>query len=181
MRLVLAIRIFFRVLFDVNTASQVTALLGGPDKPVPAEEPDATPSPPQPHPNKAPERSEAITLLAALQRESRFLDIVKEPLEGYNDAQIGAAARDVLRDCGQVLERIFAIRPLADQDEGSPLETPRDYDAACYRLTGNVQGDPPFRGQLVHPGWQATRCALPQWSGNEESANVIAPIEMEVK
>jgi hypothetical protein len=180
MRLILAIRIFFRVLFDVRSAPQVADLLDHSNaadtapKPVRAE--------PPPEPQKKPHlRSEAITLLAALQREARFLDIVKEPLDGYDDAQIGAAARDVLRDCGQLLERIFAVRPLADQPEGSSLETPPGYDTACYRLTGNVQGEPPFRGQIVHPGWQATRCALPQWSGNEASARVLAPIEMEIK
>ena len=57
-------------------------------------------------------RSEAITLLATLQREARFVDFIKEPLDGYSDAQIGAAARDVHRDCGKVLDRLFAIQSL---------------------------------------------------------------------
>ena len=58
-------------------------------------------------------------MLATLQREARFVDFVKESLEGYADAQIGAVARDVHRDCGAVLERLFALRPvLADQEEG---------------------------------------------------------------
>ena len=64
-------------------------------------------------------RSEAITLLATLQREARFVDFIKEPLDGYSDAQIGAAVRDVHRDCGKVLDRLFAIRSLVDQEEGS--------------------------------------------------------------
>ena len=58
---------------------------------------------------KPPARSEAITLLAALQREARFVDFIQESLAGYTDAQIGAAARDVHRDCGTVLKRMFAF------------------------------------------------------------------------
>ena len=50
--------------------------------------------------------------MAALQREARFLDIVKEPLGQFDDAQVGAAARDVLRDCGDVIERMFAVQPV---------------------------------------------------------------------
>ena len=39
---------------------------------------------------ESPARSEAITLLAALQREARLIDLVKEPLDQYTDEQIGA-------------------------------------------------------------------------------------------
>ena len=40
-------------------------------------------------------------------REARFVDLVNESLDGYSDAQIGAAARDVLRDSKKVLDRLF--------------------------------------------------------------------------
>ncbi len=139
-------------------------------KPVPAKKPEPT----------APARSEALTLLAALQREARFVDFVKEPLASYSDAQIAAAAREVHRDCGAVLERFFALVPAVAQPEGSMLEVPAGYDAGRYRLTGNVTGQPPYRGKLVHPGWEATRCELPSWSGKEESARVVAPVEVEI-
>ena len=62
-----------------------------------------------------PVRNDAIGLLAALQREARFIDIVKEPLGDYSDAQVGAAARDVLRDCGAVLDRLFKLEPIVDK------------------------------------------------------------------
>jgi hypothetical protein len=127
-----------------------------------------------------PARSEAVTLLAALQREARFIDFIKEPLDGYSDAQIGAAARDVHRDCGKVLDRLFAIRALDSQEEGSTLEVPAGFDAGRYRLTGNVAGNPPFRGRLVHHGWEAGEVQLPEWSGTPQSARVIAPIEVEL-
>jgi hypothetical protein len=152
-------------------------------KPAPAQEKppaaaEAKPVAPKPPPKPA--RSEAVTLLAALQREARFVDFIKEPLEGYSDAQIGAAARDVHRDCGKVLDRLFAIRAIDSQDEGSSLEVPDGFDAGRYRLTGNVAGNPPFRGRLVHHGWEAGEVQLPEWSGTQQSARVIAPIEVEL-
>lgn len=103
-----------------------------------------------------------------------------EPLGDYSDAQVGAATRDVLRDCGQTLERLFAISPVVDAEEGASHETPADVDAARYRLTGNIEGEPPYRGQLVHHGWQATRCELPKWSGKNDAALIVAPVEIEI-
>jgi hypothetical protein len=186
MRIGLAFRAFFRVLSDNTLADRVSAVLASPDASAPAlpgkEQAPALPAPARaPSKPAAPARSDAITLLAALQREARFVDIVKEPLDQYTDAKIGAAARDVLKDCGRVLERLFAIRPLVDQPEGSEIEAPAGYDAGRYRLTGNVHAEPPFKGSVVHPGWQATRTDLPQWSGSAASAGVVAPIEIEMR
>jgi hypothetical protein len=176
MQLFLALRVFWKVLLDRGVADQVKKVLE--DKQPPKE---TTPTLPPSAPAKAPSRSEAITLLTTLQREARFVDIVKEPLDNYTDAQVGAAARDVLRDCAGVLDRLFDVQPLTEQEEGSPIETPAGYDTGKFRLTGNLQGEPPFQGALVHHGWQATRCDLPQWSGSDAAANVIAPMEVEVK
>ncbi len=128
-----------------------------------------------------PGRSEAITLLAALQREARFLDIVKEPLADYSDAQVGAAARDVLRDCGVVLDRLFQLEPVVDAEEGGTFDVPAGFDPALYRVTGNPSGEPPWTGALAHHGWRATRCDLPQWTGDKSTAQVIAAAEVEIQ
>ena len=63
--------------------------------------------------------------------------------------------------------RIFAAAT------GSPVvvyfhgngEIGSDYDAAQVRLTGNVHGDPPFRGTLEHGGWRVTDIKLPELTG----------------
>ena len=81
----------------------------------------------------------------------------------------------------KVLDRMFGLQPLVDQREGSELEAPAGYDAGCYRLTGDVHGEGPFRGRVVHPGWQAPHCDLPQWSGTNDAARVVAPVELEIK
>jgi len=147
-----------------------------PPAPQPKQPPAAKPVAPKP-----PARSEAIALLATLQREARFVDFIQESLAGYSDAQIGAAARDVHRDCGTVLQRMFALRPAVADEEGKDVEIPAGFDAGRWRLTGNVTGEPPFRGRLVHPGWEATMCELPTWSGDAATARIIAPAEVELK
>ncbi len=86
----------------------------------------------------------------------------------------------MLRDCGKVVDRLFGLTPLVADEEGSPVEVPAGYDAGRYRLTGNVSGDPPFRGRLVHHGWRATRSEIPTWSGSEQVAMILAPQEVEV-
>lgn len=183
MRLILAIRVFLLVLFRGEVARRVAELLAKPAEPGPEAVPAAAPKPKEPAPakQKPPARSDAISLLATLQREARFVDFIKEPLAGYSDAQIGAAARQVHRDCGQVLDRLLALRPVVNDAEGAEIEVPADFDAGRCRLTGNVTGQGPFHGRLVHHGWEAETCQLPAWTGNASAARVVAPAEVELK
>ena len=182
-RVWLAIRVFFLTLFKAEVARQVAGVLNKPaaaaafkTEPPAAKKVEATPPPA----SKAPVRNEAVTLLATLQREARFVDFIQEPLAGYSDAQIGAAARDVHRQCGEVIERLFALQPIRGEAEEAAVEVPSGFDAGRYRLTGNVSGQPPFHGRLVHHGWEAARCQLPVWSGTEAAARVVAPVEVEL-
>ena len=182
-RIILAIRVFFRTLFQAETARAVAGLLSAGPKPQaqPPAPAQAAPTPaPKPAPKPKPGRSDALNLLAALQREARFVDFIREPIESYSDAQIGAAVRDVHRDCGGVLERMFALRPLSDKEEGQTMEVGEGFDAARIRLSGNV-GKPPINGTVRHHGWEATRTELPEWVGNEGAAKIVAPIELEVR
>ncbi len=142
-------------------------------------EPPAEPKTAPPAP-KPPGRSDAISLLATLQREARFIDLVQESLDQYSDEQVGAAARDVLRDCRAVLDRLFELQPALPHSEGETVQLPAGFDPGRFRLTGNVAGEPPFSGRLVHHGWQAKRCQVPQWSGSESSAGIVAPAEVEL-
>jgi hypothetical protein len=173
-RITTAFRLFFKALGSAVFAEQAEALLQGrlPAAP-PAGGPVAAPSLPK-------VRSDALTLLEVLQREARLIDFLKEDLSSYADAQIGAAARDVHRDAAAALERLFALRPLRGEAEGTPTEVPAGFDAAHFRLTGSVTGTGPYRGILRHAGWQASRCELPAFTGPAASALVIAPAEVEV-
>lgn len=173
-RLFVSIRLFFAVLFGRVRLESCQQLLQGPAAVEPTPPKRATPPAPKPG------RSDAITLLAMLQREARLVDLVQEPLGDYSDEQIGAAARGVLSDCHTTLQRVFQLQPVIDDQENAEVETPAEFSAGCYRLTGNVAGEPPFRGRLVHHGWMASKCELPSWSGDDGAAKVVAPAEIEL-
>jgi hypothetical protein len=181
MRLGLALKAFFRALRDRTFAAQLDRLLQGHALTLSTTESPLADRLRADTGEQAPTRSDALTLLATLQREARLIDFLMEDLAGYDDAQIGAAVRDVHRDCAAALERMFALRPLRSQEEGSHVEILADYNSLQVKLTGNVTGQLPLRGTLVHHGWQAMQCELPAWSGQEESARVIAPAEVEVR
>jgi len=96
----------FKVLFNGTFAKQVEDIGNAVEvKQIPAAPKPAAPAP------KPPARSDAITLLATLQRAARALDFFKEPIDESSDAQIGAAVRDVPRQTSEVLERLCALRP----------------------------------------------------------------------
>ncbi len=196
-RILLAFRVFFLVLFKAETAEQVRRALDGeasstggeaaiptaPASTKPQAKPPAKPGPTSktpPAPPPAPPRSDALILLATLQREARFLDFIKEPLDAYSDEQVGAAARDVHRGCGTVIERLFSPEPLVEGEEGTQIEVPEGFDAGCYHLTGNVTDAAQPRGELVHHGWRASKVDVPKWTGSNEAAKVIAPAEISI-
>lgn len=176
-----AFRAFFRALFDSSAASRINQALQNVELPKVTERVENAALNPktrlEPSP---PKRSEALTLLAALQREARLVDLIQEPLGDYSDEQIGAAARSVLRDSAEVLQRFFALERAAKQSEGETIEVPAGYDPSCYHLVGSIAGSGPFRGVVNHAGWKATVVQLPTWTGGKEGALVIAPVEVEV-
>ncbi|MDX1963881.1 MAG: DUF2760 domain-containing protein [Pirellulales bacterium] len=200
-----ALRAFFATLFNRALAEQVRAVLDG--KPFDGEllgvegagtasttakrpagtatsttppRPAAGASSPPPRP-AASARSDALTLLAALQREGRLLDFLMEDLGSYADAQVGAVARDLHRDCRGVVQRMFGLAPLATEPEGSRIELTAPYDAARYRVLGSAPESGRITGTILHPGWQATRSELPVWSGSPSGQNILAPTEVEVR
>ncbi len=191
-RFVVAFRAFFRVMFNAALAKQVEQVLTSPQAAALEHRPTQTseaataqesrPTPTRQKPvRSAAVRNDALNLLAALQREARLVDFLKEPIAAYDDAQIGAAVRDIHRDCGGVLDRVFGVQPIETATEGAEITVAAGFDPARIRLVGNVQGQPPFRGKLCHHGWEATRCELPAWTGGEAALRVIAPAEVELK
>lgn len=152
-----------------------------PERPAPKPErvptpPKTTPAPalPQPAPNTA-----ALQLLAILQREGRLIDFLQEDLSLYEDDQIGAAVRSVHAGCKQGLEAHIKLEPVVSDEEGSTITVPAGFDAHAIRLTGQVAGDPPFKGVVRHRGWRAAKVELPQIT-NQANAQVVAAAEVEV-
>lgn len=121
----------------------------------------------------------ALQLLGLLQREARFVDFVQEDVAGYQDAEIGAAARVVHEGCRKALREHFTLEPIRAEAEGSRVTLPAGFDATAVRVSGNVVGQPPFTGTLAHRGWRATDVRLPQLT-DAQAAAVIAQAEVEL-
>ena len=167
----------FKILFSGATAKKVMASLSEDTAKLPAPVDKPKPAPPAP---PRPKRSDAVMLLSVLQREARFVDFIQESIDGYNDAQVGAAVREIHRGCQTVLGRMFAPVAIIDQEEGSAVSI-QDAASGQYRLTGNVsQSSGAVSGELMHHGWQATKCEIPKWSGGDDALDVIAPAEVQV-
>ncbi len=126
-----------------------------------------------------PKEVAVVQLLGLLQREGRLIDFLQEDIEPYDDAQIGAAVREVHRGCRAALMDTLELKPVLDAGEGSEVEIEEDFDPTKIRLIGNLHGEPPYKGVIRHGGWRFTKLNLPKWTGKEKS-DVIAPAEVEI-
>jgi Domain of unknown function (DUF2760) len=136
----------------------------------------AAPTPPAPTPETS---DRAVQMLALLQRDGRFIDFLMEDLAAYSDAQVGAAVRDVHAGCRGVVSRYVTLDAVVSGKEGEQTTVDTNLDPASIRLVGNVTGQPPFRGTLLHRGWRATRLELPPLAPHA-ARQIVAPAEIEV-
>jgi hypothetical protein len=120
----------------------------------------------------------AVQILALLQRDGRLIDFLMEDVASYSDAEIGSAVRDVHAGCRRVLDRYLTLQAILDGREGEAT-TISQVNLAAVRLVGNVTGQPPFRGTLLHRGWRTTRVELPPL-GPDSTRSVVAQAEVEV-
>lgn len=167
--------------------------------PVAAPEPVKVPEPapvveklaaPEPGPARVEVRTEtvvvkeaspdaALQLLGLLQKEARFVDFTQENMGDYSDEEIGAVARVVQEGCRKVLGQYFTLAPVRNEEEGKRITLQKGFDASSIRLTGNIVGQPPFTGSLVHRGWKAAEIKLPKITEGHDST-IIAAAEVEL-
>jgi hypothetical protein len=121
----------------------------------------------------------ALQLLALLQQEARFIDFIQEDLLGFSDAEVGAAARVVHEGGKKVLNDYFSLEAVRDEQEESRITLAQGFDATEVRLTGNVVGQAPFTGTLIHRGWRVTETRLPKLAEGHD-AHIVAPAEVEL-
>lgn len=121
-----------------------------------------------------------LRVLAVLQRDGRLVDFLQEDIDGYTDAQVGAAVRDIHRGSRKALRDYLTIEPVLPDAEDSVVSVPVNFDPATIRLTGNVAGSPPFRGVLKHHGWRVKSVQLPVVPGARDQTAVLAPAEVEI-
>ena len=195
-RFTLAFRCFFKLLFTGKLPAAAAGYL-------PAKQAEAKALPePKKEPEKAPDkkpaaaeavkpvvrpsadlaaqhRDGALALLALLQREGRLVDFLRESLETYQDADIGAAVRDIHRGCKKVIEEHFVLEAVMPGEEDTRVKVPAGFDPGEVRLIGKISGEPPFTGTLRHHGWRVTEVKLPTLTEGVDR-RVLAPAEVEI-
>jgi hypothetical protein len=155
-------RIAGRWLRDAKFAEKINAL-AGPEKPA---------APPKPS-------GEPLRLLALLQREGRLLDFLLEDVQAYSNDQIGAAVRDIHRNCQKAIKDHLTLEPVVAKEEGANVEIAAGFDPSAIRLTGNLTGQPPFRGTLQHHGWRVKELKLAKPPEGQDEF-VVHPAEVEL-
>jgi Domain of unknown function (DUF2760) len=160
-RLWLARRAGTRMLQDAAFAGQVELLLNPPP------------------PKEVKPSAQPLWLLTLLQREGRLLDFLLEEIQAYANEQIGAAVRDIHAKCHLALKEHLVLEPVLKQSEGDKVEVPTGFDPSAIRLTGNVTGQPPFKGTLQHHGWRVKEIKLAAPPEGQDQF-VLQPAEVEL-
>lgn len=120
-----------------------------------------------------------LRFLALMQKTGRLVDFLKEDIEQFSDAQIGAAARKIHAECRQCLEDFVTLRPLFLENEGSTITVPSGYSVKEIKVIGNVKGEPPYQGILRHKGWKAHKLSLPKQFAEGETG-IVHAAEVEI-
>src|SRR6185437_3950272 len=152
---------------DKAFADKLQAILAGADlKPI---EP---PRPPKPS-------GAALRMLAILQAEARLVDFLLEDIQAASDQQIGQAVREVHKKAQAALKQHAVIETVLTGNEGDTTTVPKGFDPSAIRVIGNVTGEPPFTGQVQHPGWRVKELKLgPPPEGIDEF--VLQPAEVQI-
>jgi hypothetical protein len=66
-----------------------------------------------------------------------------------------------------------------EEAEGTTVNVEKGFDASRIRLTGNVTGDPPFKGKLAHHGWKVASARIPPLPKGHDPS-IILPAEVEI-
>lgn len=126
-------------------------------------------------------QAEILTLLGVFQEKGRFVDFLMEDVTPYNDAEVGLVARAVHQGCKAALDEHFHIEAISAEAEGAAITVPAGYPADEFRLVGNLSGQAPFSGKVVHRGWRTTSVKLPRVFNTGGHLPVIAPAQVEVQ
>ncbi len=121
----------------------------------------------------------AMQLLSLMQQEARLIDFLKEDLTAFSDEEVGAAARVIHSGGQKVLNEYVSLTNIRSEEEETRITIEEGFNPQLVRLTGNVAGNAPFNGTLVHKGWKAESVNLPKLAESYD-ASVIAPAEVEL-
>jgi hypothetical protein len=125
------------------------------------------------------EYPEPSQILGLFQRHGRFIDFLMEDIGDYPDAQVGGVARTVHEGCRKALKEYITIEPVMAEAEGNLVTVEKGFDASRIRLTGNVTGEPPFKGKVAHHGWKVATAKIPPLPRGHDPS-IILPAEVEI-
>jgi hypothetical protein len=152
----------------------------------PGETPDdASAASPELPPVKSPaekvkiDDADVARTLAFLQSNGRLMDFLLEDIGPYDDAQVGAAVRSIHKDCALAIKAHVKLAPVIDAAEGREVTVESGFDPSAIRLTGNVAGNPPFKGILRHSGWRVVSSSIPSAPKNHDPS-VVQQAEVEI-
>lgn len=152
---------------DPAFAQKLKAILAGAEL-----QPLTPPAPPKPS-------GAALRMLALLQADARLVDFLMEDISGATDQQIGQAVRKVHKDAQDALKRYAVIETVMPGREDETVTVPKGFDPSAVRVVGNVTGEPPFTGQILHPGWRVRELKVsPPPEGADEF--VLQPAEVQI-
>jgi hypothetical protein len=169
----LAFRCFFSLLFGGELSAGTITELGLTKKAAAPAKPVAPP------PAERPISDGALQMLGILQRDSRLVDFLMEDIKSYSDDQVGAAVRELHDQCRDAVARYVTLQPVIDGVEGTFAKAPSS-DPSIVKFIGNVPAKPPSGGTLRHKGWRAAKVDLPPLAGKQDAA-ILAPAEIEIE
>lgn len=153
-----------------------------------AETPEPTPEPakveepkdePKEEPKEEPQGIDGMYLLSLFQKSGRLVDFLQEDITEASNEDLGEALRVVHEGCSEVLKEYFIIESVYPAEDGDQVTVDANYDPTTIRLSGNVQGKPPFTGELIHHGWKVKDFNLPQRM-DSHNLTILAPAEVEI-
>ena len=174
MRIALAFRCFFNILFHGELSSEALTTLGLTRREAPVK---VSPSKPAAAVPAAKTSDGALQFLGILQRDSRLVDFLMEDIASYSDDQVGAAVRELHDQCRDSIARYVTLQPVIDGVEGTFAKAP-SIDPNVIKFIGNVPANGKAPGGLLrHKGWKADKVDLP----SAPPGSVLAPAEIEIE
>ncbi|HTG44431.1 MAG TPA: DUF2760 domain-containing protein [Verrucomicrobiae bacterium] len=165
----------FKLLGDAALAGKVSALINAAaPKAAVTEMPKIQKATP---PEKA--HASGLFVLSVFQQEGRLVDFLQQDIATFSDEEVGSATRVVHGGCRKALERLVTVNRIVNEDEGAAFNVPVGFNSNRISLTGNVTGQPPYKGILKHHGWAVNDMKFPTLNESIDY-RVLAPAEVEL-
>ena len=123
---------------------------------------------------------DGIFLLSLFQKQGRLVDFLQQDIASFSNAEVGEAARVVHDGCARILGNYFTMEAIRTEEEGALVNVDADYNLSEIKLTGNLRGSAPYRGELLHHGWKISDQHPPEQL-DPKARLIVQPAEIEVR